>query len=199
VARGKILWAHGYDKTAERALSMLAPGAPLIQYSGVAGQNGGKDPTAKHPGSAWKHPKKGTVITADCMALAAWSAGFDRWQRGRLHVKGYDGWCETTTVCLDAHGEESLFELLPRPHVGCFVVYPDRKVLGIKREGHIGVVVSVPAEFDGRASWGDVGVVHCHGPSMRGQAISLTTAAAWAKRDDAIFCRFAPPTDVDKT
>ena len=38
-----------------------------------------------------------------------------------------------------------------------------------------------------------IGVVHCHGPTLKGPAISLSNGSIWGKREDAIFVRFKRP------
>lgn len=79
----------------------------------------------------------------DCSGFIAWVLGISR-----VPKPGRQWWLETTNIYRDAtSGKRSTFVQIPHPVPGCLVVYPDRKVLGVHREGHIGVVTRV---LDGR-------------------------------------------------
>lgn len=177
VARGRR-WAGG------RALPK-PPGAPSgtkmvpLRYRLKAGFNGGKDPLAAHPGM----PSYGDrTWTADCFGFVAWALGFDRYQVVRFPLSG--GWLNTDSAVEDAKGRQRFFAPVAVPKPGDIVVYGR----GGGSVGHVGLVTTVPAEWDG--DFAKVGVVHCSGGHDRklGYAIAEDNAKIWAKR--GMFLRY---------
>jgi hypothetical protein len=197
--RGKILPLTN-RQVVERAMSMVGykpvvAGLSLVgQYCMKAGRNGGADPSATHPFTVWKHPKKGTVASADCVGFGMWAQGADRLLEGLIH--DYEGgWVNTDSALMDAAGDRELFEEC-EPFPGCAVVYPSRweERDGEKNHipGHWGTVVTiVPAARRAKAL---IQVAHCHGPPLSGPAISLGDAAAWLKHGGK-FLRFKVARD----
>lgn len=117
----------------------------------------------------------------DCSGFAAWGLSLDRFQgdKGKLHSKAIP-WIETTAIARDATGAQRLFQQIEKPVPGCLVVYGDRKVLGRKREGHIGFVSEVRNRLD-------FDVIHCSvGNDRKGDAIQETHGALFV-RANAIF------------
>ena len=120
---------------------------------------GGRDPSAPSP-----LDKNGR---SDCSGFAlAWCYGWDRYAPGLIDAD----WHSTAGVFADATGPQRVWRALPiddaRP--GHALVYPTRRVAGVKRIGHCGVVVG-PNE-----------IVHCHGG--RGPAISRATFDLWRRK-----------------
>lgn len=156
--------------------------APLecpVGYYKLKDFNGGKDPTAPDPFARWSKPGSDHVNrTADCIGAAAWCGGFDRYQPKRFaHV--YKGWINTDAMLIDARDKAKCFELIDRPMVGCFVVCasgsPGHEV------GHIGTVVSTPAEWDRRERecWKALGVVDVASTGAGKRANTLRTGIGW--------------------
>lgn len=105
----------------------------------------------------------------DCSGFAAWVLGISRWQadKGKPWSK-HIPWIETSAIVADATGPQRLFKRITSPVPGCLVVYGDKKVLGVRRQGHVGIVAEV---VNGRA----VKVIHCSkGNDRTGDAIQIT-------------------------
>ena len=137
--------------------------------------NGGKDPTAADPFVRWVEDGVRRV-SADCMGGAAWCSGFDRYQPQRFaHI--YDGWINTDSALMDARGPAKCFEDLGRPEPGCMIVC--RSGSRGHKIGHVGIVVSVPPEWDQHqpGCWQALGVVDVAGRS--GRANMRTTGRGW--------------------
>jgi hypothetical protein len=200
VSRGKILALTNRD-VVKRAMSMVGfkvsvdkddDGDPDFhlpgQYCMEGGRNGGDDPTRPHPFSVWYYEKgKRTVATADCVGFGMWCQGADRKLSGRIH--DYDGgWVNTDSACLDSDGDQELFERVAEPFPGCIVVYPSYRLNRRRVPGHWGTVVSViPAKGREKAL---VQAAHCHGPPLKGPAISIGDASAWLKHAGGRYLRF---------
>ncbi len=175
--RGTVL-GLSLAQVAERARYLAGPKC-VTGYYLLKDHNGGKDPTAADPFDRWRKPgSKQVNITSDCIGGAAWCGGFDRYQPERFaHL--YKGWCNTDSILLDARGPAKCFEEIDRPTPGCFVVCrsgsPGHKV------GHIGTVVSVPAEWDAtkRECWEAIGVVDVASTGAGKRANTLRTARGW--------------------
>jgi len=90
---------------------------------------GGFDPGAEDPYS------DGGLC--DCSGFYAWAIGLSRRPKPSRPF-----WIESTAVYQDATGPQKAFIELAVPIPGCGVVYPDRKVLGVHREGHMAIVAS---------------------------------------------------------
>jgi hypothetical protein len=133
------------------------------------------------------------VRGADCVGFALWCLGLDRYQPGVFNH--YDGWMNTDSILDDAeHGVGGdHWEFLERPRLGCLVIYPSiRKDGRMKRMGHVGVVVGVPAEWRARSictahEWAAqmklARVIDCAGAlarKLRGRAIAQRDASIWA-------------------
>ncbi len=160
---------------------------PTIYYL-LKDHNGGTDPTAPDPASRWRKPK--TVEqpdpilnrTCDCIGGQAWVGGFDRYQPKRFsHI--YDGWINTDSMRMDAGGPKKCFKRLAVPEVGCFVVFASGA--GGHKVGHIGGIVSVPAEWDPtvRECWQALGVIDVAGrvgrANVRGNGLTWYAKNAW--------------------
>lgn len=177
---------------AERARFLASPEC-IAGYYLLKDHNGGKDPTADDPFDRWfEADATGRVFerrTADCIGGAAWCGGFDRYQPKRFaHI--YGGWINTDSMLLDALGPRKCFEPLDRPLPGCFVVAPSHSPGHVI--GHIGVVVSVPAEWDPEIAdcWRRVGVVDVASRGAGVRANRETTATGWfAARKQGAFVR----------
>lgn len=159
------------------------PEAPAGYYR-LPDHNGGTDPTAADHFSRWTKPGKTHVnVTSDCVGLAAWASGFDRYQpiRGR-HLQG--GWINCDFMVRDALGAGLCFERRPRPEPGCLVVYPSLADQDDDGErdgaGHVGVVIAAPAEWDATEldSWLRLVVIDCasRSPDLSDQ---YTTGRVW--------------------
>lgn len=161
---------------------------PDVQYSMVEGKNGGTTPRSNEgPSSVW-HDKGGrTYHTSDCVGFALWCLGLDRYQpgvSGRGAFPVYGGWINTDSALEEARTDnrkDPWFTEGPAPSPGGLVVFPGYRRLGVRRPGHVGVVVEVPAEWDSseKSCWERLVVAHCHGPAMRGPAIDRSHIDAW--------------------
>lgn len=147
---------------------------PTIYYR-LPDHNGGDDPTAPDPASRWVTDGGTNAVTSDCVGGAAWCAGFDRFQPKRFGF--YSGWINTNSMLLDARGPAKCFDDLRRPEPGTLIVC--RSGSRGHKVGHVGVVVSVPAEWDARqlGCWQALGVVDIAGRS--GRANMRTTGRGW--------------------
>lgn len=139
--------------------------------------NGGKDPTAPDPADRWS--KEGSTFvnrTCDCIGGQAWAGGWDRYQPVRFaHL--YGGWINTDSMILDARGPQKCFVALDRAEPGCYVVCASGSYG--HQVGHIGGVVSVPAEHAPmeREWWQALGVVDV--AARVGRANARTTGRGW--------------------
>lgn len=132
--------------------------------------HGGTDPRFEFP------TKTGYC---DCSGFISWVLGLNRAPK-----PGRNWWIETTNIYRDAtSGKQfSTFVQLPHPVPGCLVVYPDYKMLGVRREGHIGVVT--------RVSGGRIITVDCSafaGGKVKEAIRELDRTELWVSRG-AIFC-----------
>lgn len=169
MARGKVLDLTPKQRT-DRAFYAFSTHR-FIQYCLTSGRNGGFDPAAPDCGSRWQRGKQ-TVITSDCVGFALWAYGVDRYQKGDFPLQG--GWMNTTSIVEAAKAPQigcvvPLAELAP----GCLLVYP-RNLLRGRRYGHIGLYIG--KYYDGIAR-----VVHCHGPTLKGPAISADPVEKFLK------------------
>lgn len=164
-----------HDQRVDRAESLL-DGKPTIQYCLSSGRNGGAFPRALHCASAWERKPGTTILTSDCVGFALWVCGVDRYQKATFPFWG--GWMNTNSLVAALDADHPWVSELVAPLAGCLVVYPSyTKPLGkdpatgrrvLRRVmGHIGVYL------------GDNQVAHCHGPPLRGQAISVGTLEKW--------------------
>lgn len=118
----------------------------------------------------------------DCSGFAAWAIGISRYQydKGKKWSKAIP-WIETTAIVKDAIGPQKLFRQIPYPVVGALVVYPDRKILGVWLQGHVGIATEIrdARSFD---------VAHCSvGNDKKGDAIQVTGGDLF-QRKHAIYC-----------
>ncbi len=148
--------------------------------------NGGMDPTAPDPATRWRkprtHEKPDPILnrTSDCIGGMAWCGGFDRYQPKRFdHI--YGGWINTDSMTQDAGGPAQCFKRLERPEPGCFVVF--KSGAGGHKVGHIGGVVSVPAEYapETREWWMELGVVDV--AARIGRANARGNGLTWYRKD----------------
>jgi len=177
VTRGLVL-SMALEQVRDRAL-YLASDRCVTGYYLLHEHNGGKDPTAPDPFDRWSKPGSSFVnITADCIGGAAWCGGFDRYQPKRFaHI--YGGWINCDSMLLDARGPAKCFVELDRPEPGCFVVCASGS-RGHK-VGHIGTVVTVPAEWDKQIGecWAALGVVDVASTGAGNRANTLRTGRGW--------------------
>lgn len=160
-----------------------APAMHCVEgYYQLKDHNGGKDPTAADPFDRWPFQAKDgswlTAITADCIGGAAWCGGFDRFQPIRFsHI--YGGWVNTDSMLMDARGPAKCFVEVDRPEVGCFVVCKSGSRGHVV--GHIGTIVSVPAEWTRkeRECWKAIGVVDVASTGSGNRANTLRTGVGW--------------------
>ncbi len=151
--------------------------------------NGGKDPTAPDPATRWRkpktveNPKPNLNRTSDCIGGMSWCGGFDRYQPARFNHL-YGGWINTDSMSMDAVGKAKCFRKLDRPELGCFVVF--RSGAGGHKVGHIGGIVSLPAEYapEHREWWMELGVVDV--AARVGRANKRGNGLTWFKKN-ALF------------
>ncbi len=97
---------------------------------------GGMNPASSTPGAE-----------CDCSGFLSWVAGISRYQgdKNKPWSKHLE-WIETSAMVEDARGAQRLFKIIEKPVPGCFIAYGDRKVLGVPRQGHCGLVVGEEAD-----------------------------------------------------
>lgn len=192
------------DDAIKRAKSMigfvpkLLENAPIdtkpqpIRYRLKGGYNGGQSPYAAHPAS-WSYGKR--TPTCDCSGFIAWVLGYDRYQpHAGLGVK----YLNTDNIILLAKSQK-WFEILNKPELGCIIVYGKYDKNGKTYVGHIGLITSLPAEWDkdSNDSWKDLLVTHCSSGNDKkfGGAIQETSALnIWGSRihrDHTYFIKYA--------
>jgi len=181
MTRGLVL-PMTMDDVCARALYLASDHCVTGYYHLKAPYNGGKNPSAEDPFDRWlfagKDGVEHTAITADCIGGAAWCGGFDRYQPVRFkHI--YGGWINTDSMLLDARGPAKCFVELDRPEPGCFVVCASGS-RGHKI-GHIGTVVTVPAEWDKTIAecWIALGVVDVASTGEGKRANTKRTGRGW--------------------
>lgn len=180
------------DQIAEDAWKAARELTTVIQYSMEEGRNGGDGPDLEF-WSTWE-TKKATLHTSDCIGFALPMAGFDRWQKSRF--ARYGGWINTNSLWEAATRGDcwagshlKVCEILKKPQPGALVLYPSyRKPLRPKKTpGHIGVCITTTT--------GEV--AHCHGPPLKGDAVTIGSIDQWLKHKyagkDAIIVRLNYP------
>lgn len=90
-------------------------------------------------------PSSPLGFKCDCSGFASWVLGISRYQEDKHKPWSKQiPWIETTAIYDDARGAQLLFKRIENPVVGCLVVYGDyRNILGIRKQGHVGVVTSI--------------------------------------------------------
>lgn len=179
--RGTVI-ALTPEQRVQRALYLASPECPTIYYR-LEYPNGGTDPKAKDPAVRWSRPGSTFVnVTCDCMGGAAWIGGFDRFQPTRFkHI--YGGYINCDSMRFDAAGPAKCFERLDKPEPGCMVVFGSVDYDGDgqrDRVGHVGTVVSVPADWNPKKadSWKAMRVVDVSA-SRKGRANAATSGLGW--------------------
>jgi cell wall-associated NlpC family hydrolase len=143
--------------------------AKSCEGQGVYGLgHGGKDPSALSP-----LDKAGLL---DCSGFLAWSWSEPRHDPddGEDEIGG--DWIYTDALEADARGRQRFARRILPPDVrpGDGLVYG----AGAK-VGHCAIVVAVPAVA---RRFADVTVIHCHGPSGTGPAITRSSGALWDRK-----------------
>jgi cell wall-associated NlpC family hydrolase len=91
-----------------------------------------------HGGTKPDDPLPTRTGYCDCSGFIAWVLNLNRAPKTDRPF-----WIETTNIVNDALGARKAFIRLHAPERGCLVVYPDRKVMGRRSEGHVGLVTEV--------------------------------------------------------
>lgn len=101
-----------------------------------------------HGGYEPNDPTPTRTGLADCSGWLSWVLGIDRHQADK--AKPWSSrvpWVESTLLVREATTAsirgKRLVTAIPAPIVGELLIWPDRKVLGVKREGHVALVVDV--------------------------------------------------------
>lgn len=144
---------------------------------------GGRDPESAHPGDA--------TGGCDCSGFVCWALGFDRKQPG---FAGYSWVSTDSLVAISRRPDNGWFEEIPRPEVGCLVVYPGQHRAGKRvRIGHVGLVSGVPAEWSAGLpnQHKALRVIHCSMGNQRrtGKAVQETDGGAWVGKG-SVFLRY---------
>lgn len=156
----------------ERARSAIGHGTVYALGRG----RGGRDPLTPSPADKLRR--------CDCSGFAAWACGLDRYQPASWLKQVNGGWLSTNGIISDAMATpHAFFRRVAVPELGDLVVYGDRKVNGVTRQGHVGIVAEFP----------DLRVVHCSSSNYKrtGDAIQETDGAFFLARG-AIFARYIP-------
>jgi cell wall-associated NlpC family hydrolase len=151
-------WA---EEVVRRALSCVG--------TGIYGLGkGGRDPKAPSPLDAHG--------LADCSAFLAWAWGESRYDPddGEDEIGG--DWIYTDALEADAKGRQRFC----RQIAVADVLPGDGLVYGAgAKVGHCAIVVAVPAVV---RRFADLTVVHCHGPSGKGPAITRANGGLWDRK-----------------
>lgn len=143
--------------------------ATSCEGTGVYGLGkGGKDPAAPSPLDAHG--------LCDCSGFVAWAWGEPRHDPddGEDEIGG--DWIYTDALEADGRGPQRF----ARRVMPASVLPGDALVYGAgAKVGHCSIVVAVPAAV---RRFADVTVVHCHGPSGRGPAITRSSGALWDRK-----------------
>jgi len=172
------------EQTIDRANKMAGDYGESVRYR-LEYPNGGDDPERETPAADYDGKK-----VSDCVGFACWCLGVDRYDPGKSPAQEpsdktefhtYGGYANTDAIIIDASTLKQKFEFVDKPQPGCLVVYGsvDRGKPG-GRVGHVGVVVSVPAEWDPlkKECWAAVGVVDCASRGNK-RAIKKGNALTW--------------------
>ena len=143
--------------------------ATSAEGTGIYGLGkGGKDPAAPSPLDAHG--------LCDCSGYLAWSWSEPRHDPddGEDEIGG--DWIYTDALEADANGKQRFARRVMPPAVrpGDGLVYG----AGAK-VGHCAIVIAVPPVV---RRFADVEVMHCHGPSGKGPAITRSSGALWDRR-----------------
>ena len=113
----------------------------------------------------------------DCSGFVSATIGMSRHQEFKGKPwSSHIPWIETTAVFDDAKGAQWLFVPCAEAWPGCIVVIPDRRILGIRRQGHIGIVSQDPTiAIDCASGRGD-------------RAVGLRPVSWWTKRGGIVVC-----------
>lgn len=159
-----------------------------VEGTGIYGLGcGGRDPAAVSPLGAYQ-PHKGEAeavtkarralgpVWCDCSGFLAWCWSESRHDPddGEDEIGG--DWIYTDALEADARGKQRFARRVLPPAVrpGDGLVYG----AGAK-VGHCAIVVAVKPVV---RSFADVTVVHCHGPSGKGPAITRATGGLWDRK-----------------
>lgn len=117
----------------------------------------------------------------DCSGFVCWALGISRKTTHPLYTRFNNGWINTDGMVHDAKNQTGFFSKLEKPKVGCIVVYPGRKVDGVLKIGHVGIVTEVKAGKPTK-------VLHCSSGNYRnlGDAIMETSPKVFL-RPDAVY------------
>lgn len=125
---------------------------------------GGRDPRAHTPvttRSDYSPPATGS----DCVGLAMWISMLDRFNPT---FPIYGGWMNTDSIAEEARTKGHWYRVTHAPEPGDLVLFTSLYVKGkLVEAGHIGFMIS-PTE-----------VVHCHGHSAPGHAVSIAHPELW--------------------
>lgn len=140
-----------------------------VEGTGIYGLGkGGRDPLAPSPLDA--------LGRGDCSAFLAWC-----WSESRKDTDDGDDeipgdWIYTDALEADGRGGQRFGRRIMPPSVrpGDGLVYG----AGAK-VGHCAIVIAVPAVV---RRFADVTVMHCHGPSGKGPAITRASGALWDRK-----------------
>ena len=165
---------------------MILDAARLKQRVGRAFTSIGRG-TRYRMGNGGFHPQDSVPTRngfCDCSGWLAWVLGMSRYQgdKGKSFSNNFP-WVETSAIYRDAKRDNYVFVEIPVPVPGCVVVYPDHKVLGVRREGHTGLVIEV-------LSNGKIMTIDCsssNGGKTKESIRYLDRTSLW-KSKKAIFC-----------
>lgn len=170
--RGKVLALTPAEVVARARSLCVVPSDPAsrIYYSSKTGRNGGADPEAITCASLWRDKADGgrLWLTSDCVGLAMWAYGCDRYQPPL--------WVNQNALYREATAGRGWRFCDPYP--GCLALIRG-PIPGDKRVGHMAVVTEIRhATLNGDQQLESNGayathVVHCSGSGKRrhGQAI----------------------------
>lgn len=140
--------------------------SPLGPYQARRGEDPRQVASRRAMGAVW----------LDCSGLVAWAWSEPRHDPddGEDEIGG--DWIYTDALEADAKGRQRFCRRIPVADVqpGDGLVYG----AGAK-VGHCAIVVARPRVV---RRFADVGVIHCHGPSGHGPAITRATGALWDRR-----------------
>lgn len=147
--------------------------SPTVYWLGA----GGMDPNAPTPGQK-----------SDCSGYVCWMLGRSRQTTHPLYVKFNGGWINTDGIVHDAKSCLGFFTQIPKPKVGCVIVYGGKASGAPRKVGHVGIVTELSSAHRDPYTMNVARVRHCSMGNYRktGDAIQETGPEVF-RAPDVIF------------
>jgi len=118
---------------------------------------------------------------SDCSGFVCHMLGFTRKPTTILTRGERKMWVSTDSIWADAKGENRVFVECEK-QAGAFVVYPDRRINGKTKQGHVALVT----EMRGTVPWG----YDCSwSQGKKGDAITFRSLSFFNRRKTSVYCK----------